>query len=113
MPGFTTIVIPVSDLAAAKHLYAAALGAEPHTDESYYVGFNVDGCELGLAPSGSGNDQPGPVAYVDYPDATKAVADLVEAGATVIQEPTDVGGGAMIAVLADADGNRFGVRSAS
>lgn len=111
MPGFSTIVIPVSDLAAATKVYAAALGAQPHTDTPYYVGFNVDGCELALAPMGSGSDQPGPVAYVDHPDAAKAVADLVAAGASVVQEPTEVGDGAVVAVLADPDGNRFGVRA--
>lgn len=111
MPAFKTIVVPVSDLAAAKAVYAAALGAQPHTDQPYYVGFNVDGCELGLAPRAGVNDQPGPVGYLDVPDAAAAVADLLAAGATVVVEPTQVGGGTTIAVLADPDGNRFGVRS--
>lgn len=111
MPAFSTIVIPVGDIDAAKKLYAVALGAEPHTDSPYYVGFNVDGNELGLTPASTGAGELGAIAYVDHPDAQAAVDALVEAGATIVQAPTEVGGGTTIAILADADGNRFGVRS--
>lgn len=110
MPAFRTIVVTVDDLEAAKRLYGVALGGEPHTDTPYYVGYNVDGCEFGLSPKpGDGRD--GAVAYVDHPDIDAAVADLVAAGAGVVMAPTDVGAGTKIAVLTDADGNRFGVRS--
>lgn len=111
MPGFTTIVVPVRDLDAAKRVYAAALGAEPHTDESFYVGFNVDGCELGLNPAGFDQGATGPVAHLDVEDMSEAIEAITAAGATVVQQPTDVGGGAQIAVLADADGNQFGLRA--
>ena len=111
MPGFTTIVAPVRDLGAAKAIYTVLLGAEPHTDEPYYVGFNVDGCEFGLNPAGFDQGASGPVAYVDVEDMEASVAALTGAGAEVVSEPVDVGGGARIATLADADGNRFGLRS--
>ena len=48
-PTIRSLVIPVSDLDAAKAVYTALLGS-PHTDESYYVGYNVDGFEVGLNP---------------------------------------------------------------
>ena len=111
MPGFTTIVAPVRDLDAAKAIYTALLGAEPHTDEAYYVGWNVDGCEFGLNPAGFDQGETGPLALVDVDDIDASVESLVAAGATVASPPTDVGGGARIAVLTDADGNRFGLRS--
>lgn len=111
MPAFQTIVVPVSDLESAKRIYTAALGAEPHTDQPYYVGYNVDGCEFGLAPKAMANHPTGPVAYLDVPDAAQGVQDLVAAGATVVQDATEVGGGTTVAVLADADGNVFGLRS--
>ena len=44
-----SLVIPVSDVAAAKAIYSALLGS-PHTDEPYYVGYNVDGFEVALNP---------------------------------------------------------------
>lgn len=33
--GIKTVLIPVSDLATAKAVYTALLGAPPQTDESY------------------------------------------------------------------------------
>lgn len=111
MPGFTTIVAPVRDLTAAKAIYTALLGVEPHTDEDFYVGYNVDGCEFGLNPAGFDQGETGPLALVDVDDVRATIETLVAAGAEVVSEPADVGGGAKIAVLADADGNRFGLRS--
>jgi catechol 2,3-dioxygenase-like lactoylglutathione lyase family enzyme len=57
-------VIPVSDLDAAKAVYTALLGA-PHTDESYYVGYNINGFEVGLNPAGEGGDRwPSPTSRI-------------------------------------------------
>ena len=49
-PTIRSLVIPVSDLDAAKVVYTALLGS-PHTDESYYVGYNINGFEVGLKSS--------------------------------------------------------------
>ena len=38
---------------------------------------------------------------------------LTAAGATVLKEPADVGGGLTIAVLSDADGNPIGLRQSA
>jgi len=59
-PAIRSLVIPVSDLTAAKNVYSALLGA-PHTDQPYYVGYNVNGLEVALNPTGAGT---GPVAYM-------------------------------------------------
>jgi len=48
-PTIRSLVVPVSDLDAAKAVYTALLGS-PHTDQPYYVGYNVDGFEVSLAP---------------------------------------------------------------
>jgi hypothetical protein len=55
-----SIVHNVSDLASAKAIQAALLGVEPHTDQPYYVGFNVPvgegaGVEISLAPMRPGH----------------------------------------------------------
>jgi hypothetical protein len=49
--GVKTVLHPVTDLAAAKEVYAALLGVPPQTDESYYVGFEAAGQHIGLVPS--------------------------------------------------------------
>jgi hypothetical protein len=48
--GVKTVLHPVSDLAKAKAVYAALLGAAPQTDEAYYVGFEAAGQHIGLLP---------------------------------------------------------------
>jgi hypothetical protein len=46
-PTMRGLVIPVSDHHGAKAMYAAPRGAR-HTDESSYVGNDIDGCEVAL-----------------------------------------------------------------
>ena len=55
----------------------------------------------------------GPLPYWEVEDLDLAIENLTAAGATVIHQPQDVGGGLTIAVLADADGNPIGLRYAS
>jgi predicted enzyme related to lactoylglutathione lyase len=101
-----SLVIPVSDLGAAKAVYTALLG-EPHTDSPYYVGYNVDGFEVALNP----NEQTGgPVTYTDVDDLDAARNTLLGAGATERVAPRSVAPGARVCVLADADGNPIGLR---
>ena len=105
-PTIRSLVIPVSDLDAAKSVYTALLGA-PHTDQPYYVGYNVDGFEVSLAP---GEVADGPVAYADVEDLDEARATLLAAGATERNAPRKVAPEARVCVLADADGNPIGLR---
>ena len=105
-PTIRSVVIPVSDLNAAKAVYTALLGA-PHTDESYYVGYNVDGFEVGLNPAGAGG---GPVAYADVDDLDAMRDSLLAAGATERDAPRKVAPETRICVLADSDGNPIGLR---
>jgi predicted enzyme related to lactoylglutathione lyase len=107
-PTIRSLVIPVTDLEAAKAVYTALLGA-PHTDQPYYVGYDVNGFEVSLAPGG---DTGGPVAYADVEDLDATVATLLAAGATERSAPREVAPGARVAVLADADGNPIGLRGA-
>lgn len=101
-----SLVIPVSDLDATKAVYTALLGS-PHTDEAYYVGYNIDGFEVGLNPAGDGG---GPVVFTDVDDLDAARATLLEAGATERDAPREVAPGARICVLSDPEGNPIGLR---
>jgi predicted enzyme related to lactoylglutathione lyase len=108
MNNFDNIVYTVSDLASAKAIHTALLGAEPHTDQPYYVGFNVGGIEIGLAPSRSGSAL-GPVAHVRVSDIHAALEEAAAAGATIVDQPRDVGGGTLVATVSDPDGTRLGL----
>jgi catechol 2,3-dioxygenase-like lactoylglutathione lyase family enzyme len=105
-PTIRSLVIPVSDLDAAKAVYTALLGA-PHTDQPYYVGYDVDGFEVSLAP---GEVAGGPVAYADIEDLDATRTMLLAAGATERTAPRQVAPGARVCVLADPDGNPIGLR---
>lgn len=105
-----SVVFPVRDLEKSTQLFKVLLDTEPHADTPYYVGFNVDGFEVGLNPQGHATGMTGPVNFWDVEDVNAAIASLVAAGATVVQDANEVGGGTTIAVLADLDGNVIGLR---
>jgi predicted enzyme related to lactoylglutathione lyase len=70
----------------------------------------VDGTEIGLLPGGHGQGMTGPIAFFDVDDIA-ATLDAVKAeGAEVIQEPTDVGAGLLVAKIRDTEGNDIGLR---
>ena len=107
--GIKTIIHPVRDLARAKTFYRQLLGVEPYADEAYYVGFNVNGQEVGLDPHGHAKGMTGPIIYWHVADIKQALNALLDAGAQQQQEVTDVGGGNLIASVKDADGNVTGL----
>lgn len=105
------LLFPAKDFAKSKALYRALLGVEPYVDSPYYVGFRVDGIEIGLAPIGAKGSS-GPVAYWDVPDIKASIQSLVDAGAQKHEEPRDVGGGMLVGSVKDAEGNVIGFRQA-
>jgi predicted enzyme related to lactoylglutathione lyase len=106
--GLQTIVYPVRDLAAAERVHTALFG-EPHTQQPYYVGYAVGEQQVGLDPNGHRAGLTGPVGYWAVPDVEASRQQLLAAGAVDVQTPHDVGGGMLLAVLADADGNQLGL----
>ena len=107
--GIKTVLHPVSDLAKAKPVYTALLGAPPQSDASYYVGYEVAGQHIGLVPGGAQQGMTSPVAYWHVPDIEAKLAEVTAAGATVKDPPRDVGGGRLVATFTDPDGNVLGV----
>jgi predicted enzyme related to lactoylglutathione lyase len=107
--GIKTVLHPVSDLAAAKPVYTALLGAEPTADAEYYVGYDVAGQHIGLVPGGGPQGMTSPVAYWQVPDLEAKLAEVTAAGATVKDAPRDVGGGRLVASVSDPDGNVLGL----
>jgi len=107
--GIKTVLHTVSDLAAAKAVYTALLGVAPQTDESYYVGFEAAGQQIGLVPGGAAQGAASPVAYWHVPDIEAKLAEVTAAGATVKEPAHDVGGGSLVATVTDLDGNVLGL----
>ena len=107
--GIKTVLHPVSDLAAAKAVYAALLGVPPQVDDSYYVGFEAAGQQIGLVPNGGPQSMTSPVAYWHVADIEAKLAEVTAAGATVKEPARDVGGGRLVATFTDLDGNVLGL----
>lgn len=107
--GIRTIMYPVKDLARARVLYGELAGAEPYIDEPYYVGFYVNGQDVGLDPHGHNRGMASPICYWHVDDIEEKLGALLEAGAEAHQEVRDVGGGKLIASVRDADGNVLGL----
>ena len=107
--GVKTIMYPVKDLAKAKAVYGMLLGVEPYMDEPYYVGFNVEGQDVGLDPHGHSRGMTGPLAYYHVSDIQESLKALQAAGAQLHQDVRNVGGGRLIASVKDADGNSIGL----
>jgi predicted enzyme related to lactoylglutathione lyase len=107
--GIRTVLHPVTDLAAAKEVYAALLGMPPQTESSYYVGFDAAGQHIGLVPGGGPQGLTSPVAYWHVPDIEAKLAEVTAAGATVQEPARDVGGGRLVATVTDPDGNVLGL----
>jgi predicted enzyme related to lactoylglutathione lyase len=107
---FTTVLYPVKDLDQAKVTFTALFGVEPHADSPYYVGYEVDGSEIGLVPGGHDQGMTGPEPYYDVEDIDATLAALQAAGGVVVQEPRDVAAGLLVAKVRDSEGNIIGVK---
>jgi predicted enzyme related to lactoylglutathione lyase len=98
------IVFPAKDLDKTKKFFNAYLGTEPYVDGAWYVGYKVDGREVGLDPNGTAV-----ISYIDTDDIEASLQALKDVGAEVVKEPTDVGGGLLVAQV-EIDGNVLGLR---
>jgi predicted enzyme related to lactoylglutathione lyase len=107
--GIKIVLHPVSDLDAAKPVYAALLGISPQADSPYYVGFDAGGQHIGLVPGGGPQGMTSPVAFWRVADIEAKLAEVTAAGATVNEAAHDVGGGRLVATVTDPDGNVLGL----
>jgi predicted enzyme related to lactoylglutathione lyase len=106
--GIKTVIFPVKDLEVAKALFRALMG-EPQHDSPYYVGYDIEGQNIGLTPSGDRSGVAGPVCYWQVDDIRTSLQALLDAGAQPVQDVRNVGGGRLIASVKDAEGNEIGL----
>ena len=106
-----SVVYPVSELEAARAWYASLLGSRPYIDGPSYVGFDVNGYELGLDPDTTkpASDASGTIVYWTVPSADSVVARAVALGATVYEPVRDVRSGVRMGAVLDPFGNILGV----
>jgi predicted enzyme related to lactoylglutathione lyase len=103
------IIYPAADLTAAKQFFRELTGADPYVDSPQYVGYKNGDMEIGLIPNRD-QREPAALAYWTVSDIAASVKALVAAGGTVVQEPTDVGYGLLVASVKDPNGATVGLR---
>lgn len=102
--------VKTAELRAARDWYARTLGIEPYFDEPFYVGFNIQGFELGLVPDDKAAIESGSVfTYWGVPKIEPALDRLIQNGARKDGEIQDVGAGIRKASVIDPFGNRFSI----
>ncbi|QJW90128.1 VOC family protein [Spirosoma taeanense] len=106
--GLRTVIYAAPALAETKRWYAQALDLDPYFDESFYVGFNVGGYELGLDPNAQVADG-STLTYWGVRDVEAAQQRLLQLGATLHAPVQDVGGGIKTAAVNDPFGNVIGI----
>lgn len=105
-----TVIYHVPDITAAKEWYIKATGIQPYFDEPFYVGFDINGYELGLDPhttnAVAGNQV---VAYWAVDDTAAAAEKLAAMGGKITQPKTNVGGEIHVSIVEDPFGNHIGL----
>src|SRR6476619_4548139 len=104
--GVKTIIYPVKDINESKTLFRKLLEVEPYADQPYYVGFKIGDQDIGLVPN---NPEAGMTAFYHVDDIKNSLQILLDAGAQIIQDIKNVGGGRLIASAKDKDGNIIGL----
>ena len=106
-----TVIYHVSDLQKAKEWYTELTGIQPYFDEPFYVGFDINGYELGLDPDFEEVLERGTqaVAYWKVDDIDETVKKFSNAGAIVSSKIKEVGGGTKVATVVDPWGNAGGL----
>ena len=108
--GLRTAIYYAPDLAKAKSWYSRILGLEPYFDQSFYVGFNVGGYELGLDPDPPSSASTGSVVvYWGVVNVDAALKHLLSLGAAEHTNVQDVDEGIRVATVLDPFGNILGV----
>ena len=105
-----TVIYHTADLEKAKAWYSKLTGIQPYFEQPFYVGFNINGCELGLDPDMSkaskGNHS---VAYWAVDNIEDSVKRSVAEGAVLFSPITEVGSGIKVAIINDPFGNAVGL----
>lgn len=110
LTGLRTIVYHVADLDSAKAWYSEMFDITPYFDEPFYVGFDINGFELGLDPSeteySTGNNS---ITYWKVDNIDQMFENLQKKNAQIHQEVHSVGEDIRLGSVKDPFGNVIGI----
>jgi predicted enzyme related to lactoylglutathione lyase len=107
----TTIYkVPTAELQKAKKWYAKVFETEPYFDEPYYIGYNIGGYELGLQPEEFESTKTSNVTcFWGVQNIQDKFDFFIKNGASIDEEPMNVGGELMVATVKDPWNNIIGL----
>lgn len=109
MYGLRTLKLEARDLEAATRFYTTALGKAPYFAQPFYVGFEIEGYELGITPAERASSGPGQTStYLAVNDVDAEMARWIALGATEHEAASDVGEGIRLGAVLDPFGNGVG-----
>lgn len=108
MRGLKATIYYVDDIDEAKNWYNQALSIKPYLDKPYYVGYDLEGFELGLEPKKStkGNNV---IVYWGVSSIENELKRLIKLGAKENKGIQIVNRTVKIASVIDPFGNIFGI----
>lgn len=109
--GLRTTIYKVGDITKATEWYTKAFETAPYFNQSFYVGFNIGGYELGLQPEKQAiqNKTESVITYWGVNDIIKSYNRLIELGAKEHEKPYNVGGEIVTATVLDPFNNILGL----
>ncbi|MEO6252413.1 MAG: VOC family protein [Ferruginibacter sp.] len=111
MLGPRTTIYKVGDIQKETEWYSKVFETNPYFNEPYYVGFNIQGYELGLQPEENAtlNKIESVVPYWGVKKFQETFDRLIELGAAENEKPYNVGGEIITATVKDPFGNVIGL----
>lgn len=110
MLNLNSIMIGSENVKALSAFYEKVVGKKPDMQEGEWYGWSVGSCFLSIGEHSEVRGKSANPQRIMFTFETKEVRKeyerIMKAGATSIKEPYDMGG-ALIATLADPDGNYF------
>jgi len=111
MLGLRTTIYKVGNITEAANWYSKVFEKSPYFNEPFYVGFNIEGYELGLQPEDEPtmNKVESVISYWGVDDIEKTYNRLLSLGATENEKPYNVGDDIITATVKDPFGNVIGL----
>lgn len=109
--GLRTTIYRVNDLEEATKWYVKVFKTEPYFNDTFYVGFNIAGYELGLIADNKSEIEKteNVLCYWGVEDVEKEYQRLLDFGATDYEKPHNVGGEIVVGAAKDPWGNVVGI----
>lgn len=110
--GLRTTIYNVKDIKEATEWYSKVFQTKPYYNDSYYVGFNIAGYELGLISDENENENEKGASVLTYwgvNDVELEYQRMLEHGAGSYEKPHNVGGEIVVGAVKDPWNNVIGL----